>query len=88
LKDVGLCILSLPVKFIAYCKLFSKKTTRALSASGFNNWCNRHTRFCKHENPKNHLEATWSFYDYLRFYSGQTNGKEQDKIVKAQMIFQ
>jgi len=39
-----------------------KNTTSALSTNGFNNWCNLHTRFCKHKNSKNHLEATWSLY--------------------------
>lgn len=65
-----------------YCKLFSMNKTSALSASGFNNWSNLHTRLYEHENSKNHLEATWQFWElYQRHYSGQTIDKKRELTI-------
>ena len=78
LKDLGSYTLSLRIEFFCfYCKLFSICTTSALSANGFSNWSNLHTRLYEHENSKNHLEATCQFWElHQRLFSRQTIDKE------------
>ena len=43
---------------------------------------NLHTRLYEHENSKNHLEATWQFWEfYQRLCSGQTIDKERELTI-------
>jgi len=58
LKDLGLCILSLLVKFVAFtANVLARKQPEHYQQVQFS-----YNVLYKHENSKNHLESTWRFY--------------------------
>jgi len=57
LKDLGLCILSLLVKFVA----FTANVLARKQPEHYQQVQSSYNGLYKHDNSKNHLEATWSF---------------------------